>query len=76
MCTKNNVKILEREKSEQLKKGMKYHASSGTRLTQDRINLLNETIKNANGRIYFTDLMDKFGNATGTIVSIELPLFF
>ncbi|PLW95500.1 MAG: hypothetical protein C0591_11015, partial [Marinilabiliales bacterium] len=62
-----------REKSEQFKKVVQEYTIKGTRLTQDRINLLNNTVNNAKGRIYFTDLKNKYGEATGTIVSIELP---
>jgi LytS/YehU family sensor histidine kinase len=65
-----------REKSTQIKKsklGAQYFESKGTRLSEQRLHLLNET-GHAKTRIHIEDLKNENGEAAGTRVVLQLPL--
>jgi len=63
-----------REKSEELKKGRnRNHQSLGSKITENRINLLNAIHKN-NLKITYSDLTDQNGNPAGTKVELTIPL--
>lgn len=49
------------------------HKSHGTKITEDRIRLLNEKYK-SNAEIYITDLTDTDNIPAGTLVTIKIPL--
>jgi len=52
------------------------HKPQSTRITQDRIDLMNQSLESDKCQIITTDLTDKKGNATGTRVEIILLLIF
>ena len=63
-----------REKSKSLNKNNKMHKSYGTFITNERLNLLNET-QNKNGyKIQIIDLYDDDENPAGTRVEIFIPV--
>lgn len=51
-----------------------FHKSQSTRITQDRIDLMNQSLESDKCRIITTDLIDENGKATGTRVEIIILL--
>lgn len=51
----------------------KTHESRGTRITEERIRLLNSSNSNANIQLFYTDLCEN-GRATGTRVELLMPI--
>lgn len=50
------------------------HRSYGTKITEDRIALLNEKMKGVLASVVITDLFHDSGSSSGTLVTIKLPL--
>jgi len=63
-----------REKAAEIKnKKIQTYKSRGTKITGDRLNLIN-TLNNMKMQINYFDLKDNSGNASGTKVEITIPL--
>lgn len=63
-----------REKADAIKKQRQMqHVSMGTRITEDRLKLIN-SLYGSDLKIQYTDLKDGAGTGCGTIVSIQIPI--